>query len=34
MSAKSQVIYKTIHVHLFFDVKHDGRHKVKLVADG
>ena len=26
--------YKKIRVHLVFDVKHDGRHKVRLVADG
>jgi len=26
--------YKKIHVHLVFDVKHDDRHKVQLVADG
>jgi hypothetical protein len=26
--------YKRIRVHLVFDVKHDGRHKVRLVADG
>ena len=26
--------YKKIHVHLVFDVKHDGRHKARLVADG
>jgi hypothetical protein len=26
--------YKVIHVHLIYDVKHDGRHKVRLVADG
>jgi hypothetical protein len=26
--------YKKIRVHLIFDVKHDGRHKVRLVADG
>jgi Reverse transcriptase (RNA-dependent DNA polymerase) len=25
---------KKIRVHLNFDVKHDGRHKVRLVADG
>jgi Reverse transcriptase (RNA-dependent DNA polymerase) len=26
--------YKKIQVHLIFDVKHDGRHKARLVADG
>ena len=26
--------YKKIRVHLVFDVKHDGRHKGRLVADG
>ena len=26
--------YKKIQVHLVFDVKHDGRHKACLVADG
>jgi len=26
--------YKRIKVHLVFDVKHDGRHKARLVADG
>ena len=26
--------YKRIRVHLVFDVKHDGRHKARLVADG
>ena len=26
--------YKVIHVHLIYDVKHDGRHKARLVADG
>ena len=26
--------YKKIRVHIVFDVKHDGRHKVRLVADG
>lgn len=26
--------YKKIRVHLIFDVKHDGRHKARLVADG
>ena len=35
---KDQVVppggYKRIRVHLVFDVKHDGRHKARLVADG
>jgi hypothetical protein len=26
-------VYKQIHVHFVFDVKHDGRHKARLVAD-
>jgi hypothetical protein len=26
--------YKKIHVNFVFDVKHDGRHKARLVADG
>jgi hypothetical protein len=26
--------YKKIRIHLVFDVKHDGRHKARLVADG
>ena len=26
--------YKKIRVHLIYDVKHDGRHKARLVADG
>ena len=26
--------YKKISVHLIFDVKHDGRHKARCVADG
>ena len=26
--------YKKIRVHLVFAVKHDGRHKARLVADG
>ena len=26
--------YKKIRVHLIFDVKHDGRHKARMVADG
>jgi len=26
--------FKKIRVHLIFDMKHDGRHKAKLVADG
>ena len=32
--AKVPVGYKKIHVHLVFDIKHDGRHKARLVADG
>jgi Reverse transcriptase (RNA-dependent DNA polymerase) len=31
---KPPAVYKKIHVHLIFDVKHDGRHKARLVADG
>jgi hypothetical protein len=26
--------YKVIRVHLIYDVKHDGRHRARLVADG
>src|SRR5687768_16928081 len=26
--------YKVIRVHLIYDVKHDGRHKARLLADG
>jgi hypothetical protein len=26
--------FKKIRVHLVFDIKHDGRHKARLVADG
>jgi hypothetical protein len=26
--------YKKIRVHLVYDIKHDGRHKARLVADG
>ena len=26
--------YKKIRVHMVYDVKHDGRHKTRLVADG
>jgi hypothetical protein len=26
--------YKKIHIHLIYDVKHNGRHKARLVADG
>jgi hypothetical protein len=33
-SAKAPAGYKKIRVHLVFDVKHDGRHKARLVADG
>ena len=32
--AKPPTGYKKIRVHLVFDVKHDGRHKARLVADG
>ncbi len=32
--AKPPAGYKQIHVHLIYDVKHDGRHKACLVADG
>ncbi|MFM8621767.1 MAG: reverse transcriptase domain-containing protein, partial [Holophagaceae bacterium] len=32
--AKPPPGYKKIKVHLVFDVKHDGRHKVRVVADG
>lgn len=31
---KAPTGYKKIRVHLVFDVKHDGRHKVRVVADG
>jgi Reverse transcriptase (RNA-dependent DNA polymerase) len=31
---KAPVGFKKIRVHLIFDVKHDGRHKARLVADG
>jgi len=27
-------VYKKIHVHMVYDIKHDGRHKARLVADG
>ena len=33
-TAKPPPGYKKIRVHLVFDVKHDGRHKARLVADG
>ena len=33
-TAKVPPGYKKIRVHLVFDVKHDGRHKARLVADG
>ena len=33
-SAKIPSGYKKIRVHFVFDVKHDGRHKARLVADG
>jgi len=26
--------YKNIRVHMIFDVKHNGRHRARLVADG
>jgi len=26
--------YQKIRVHMIYDVKHDGRHKARLVADG
>jgi len=32
--AKAPTGYKKIRVHFVFDVKHDGRHKARLVADG
>jgi hypothetical protein len=32
--AKAPEGYKKIRVHFVFDVKHDGRHKARLVADG
>ena len=32
--AKPPDRYKSIWVHLIFDVKHDGRHKARLVDDG
>jgi hypothetical protein len=32
--AKTPTSYKKNRVHLIFDVKHDGRHKSRLVADG
>ena len=32
--AKPPPGYKKIRVHFVFDVKHDGRHKARLVADG
>jgi hypothetical protein len=33
-SGKPPIGYKKIRVHLIFAVKHDGRHKSRLVADG
>ena len=33
-NADSPPRYKVIQVHLIYDVKHDGRHKARLVADG
>ena len=32
--SSSPVGYKKIRIYLFYDVKHDGRNKYKLVADG
>ena len=32
--AKAPTGFKKIRVHLVFDIKHDGRHKARLVADG
>ena len=32
--AKAPTGFKKICVHLVFDIKHDGRHKARLVADG
>ena len=32
--SNAPVGYKKIRVHFVFDVKHDGRHKARLVADG
>jgi hypothetical protein len=32
--SKAPIGYKKIRVHFVFDVKHDGRHKARLVADG
>ncbi len=32
--AKAPEGYRKIRVHLVFDVKHDGQHKIRLVADG
>ena len=34
LGAKPPPDYKKIRVHLVFDMKHDGRHKARLVADG
>jgi hypothetical protein len=34
LKVKPPVGYKRIRVHLIFYVKHDGRHKARLVADG
>ena len=33
-STRIPVGYKKIRVHLVYTVKHDGRHKARLVADG
>jgi hypothetical protein len=34
LKVKPPVGHKKIRVHLIVDVKHDGRHKARLVADG
>jgi Reverse transcriptase (RNA-dependent DNA polymerase) len=34
LKVKPPVGYKKIRIHLIFDVKHDDRHKARLVADG
>jgi Reverse transcriptase (RNA-dependent DNA polymerase) len=31
---KAAIGYRKIRVHLIYDIKHDGRHKARLVADG
>ena len=33
-NGKNPERYKKIKVHLIYDLKHDGRHKARLVADG